>query len=42
MSELIGSLMPMQADIYTQASQQDPNTGSIKKVWSYVKAIIFK
>jgi hypothetical protein len=39
MSELIGSLMPMQADIYTQASQQDLNTGSIKKVWSYVRTI---
>jgi len=39
MSELIGSLMPMQADIYAQSSKQDSNTGSIKKMWSYVRTI---
>jgi len=39
MSSIVDSLMPMEADIYVQEDEQDPDTGAIKKNWNYSRTI---
>jgi hypothetical protein len=39
MNSVVDSLMPMQADIYIQQDEQDPNTGAIKKNWNYSRTV---
>jgi hypothetical protein len=39
MNDLIGSLLSMKLDVYRQVDSQDPNTGAIKKEWTYSKTI---
>jgi hypothetical protein len=39
MNDLIGSLLSMKVDVYRQIDQQDPNTGAIKKEWTFFKTI---
>jgi hypothetical protein len=39
MNDLIGSLLSMKLDVYMQVDSQDPNTGAIKKEWTYSKTI---
>lgn len=33
--DIIESVLPMKLDIYVQSDSQDPETGAIKKEWSY-------
>lgn len=36
---LVESVMSMQMDVYRQTELQDPNTGAIKREWSYYKTV---
>ncbi len=38
-NSFIGSVLNMSADIYTQQNVQDPDTGAIKRSWTYSKTI---
>lgn len=39
MFDLIDAVFSMKMDIYRQQEKQDPNTGSIKRSWSYYKSV---
>lgn len=37
--DLISSVMSMKLDVYRQLESQDPETGAIKKEWTYYKTV---
>jgi hypothetical protein len=39
MNTLVESLLSMKLDVYRQVDSQDPNTGAIKKEWTFFKTI---
>jgi hypothetical protein len=39
MNILVESLLSMKLDVYRQVDSQDPNTGAIKKEWTFFKTI---
>lgn len=39
MSQIIGAVLAMTADIYRQENVQDPETGHLQKTWIYYKTI---
>lgn len=39
MYDLVNAVFSMKMDIYRQSEVQDPDTGSIKKSWSYYKTV---
>jgi hypothetical protein len=39
MNNLVESLLSMKLDVYRQVDSQDPNTGAIKKEWTFFKTV---
>jgi hypothetical protein len=39
MYDLVNAVFSMKMDIYRQAESQDPDTGAVKKSWSYYKTV---
>lgn len=39
MNSLVDSLLSMKLDVYRQIDRQDPDTGAIKKEWSFFKTV---
>lgn len=37
--DLVGSILSMKADVYSQMDVQDEDTGALKKTWAYTKTV---
>jgi hypothetical protein len=37
--DLVGSILSMKADVYSQIDEQDEDTGALKKTWAFTKTV---